>query len=308
MHWIYPYAKLRSANVLATLAVIDLAATARPKALTFISSTATIEKGHYVRLADSIISQGGQGVSESDSLDAGKTGLKGGYGQTKWVSERLLLEAGRRGLAGSIVRPAYIVGDSQSAVTNTDDFLMRLIKGCVQLGHIPDIHNTINMVPVDHVARISSISALESTSSSSTPFKVYHVTARPAPRFNAFLEALSLYGYKVEKTEYLPWRTLLEQHVLAVADNALFPLLHFVLDDLPTSTKAAALDDSNTVALLKGAGEKSAVTVDDVLVGKYLAWLVAADFLEAPPAGGKPFPMLDLQNGVARAIGRSSGH
>ena len=104
-------------------------------------------------MSDDIVSRGGSGVPESDDLSAASTGLTQGYGQTKWVSERLILEAGRRGLSGGIVRPAYVVGDSTSAVTNTDDFLWRLVKGCIQLGHIPDIHNAINMVPVDHVAR-----------------------------------------------------------------------------------------------------------------------------------------------------------
>ncbi|GAA6012736.1 hypothetical protein JCM10207_005345 [Rhodosporidiobolus poonsookiae] len=309
VHWVYPYKQLRAANVLATLAVIELAATSCPKALSFVSTTATIEKSHYVRLADSIVQAGGKGVPEMDSLDAGKVGLKGGYGQSKWVSERLVLEAGRRGLAGSVVRPAYIVGDSSSAVTNTDDFLWRLVKGCIQLGHIPDIHNTINMVPVDHVARITACAALQRADE---PLKVHHVTARPAPRFNRFLAALKLYGYTVETTEYYPWRTLLEQHVLRVQDNALFPLLHFVLDDLPTSTKAAELDDSNTVALLQAAGQPDAVTVDDDQMGRYLAWLVAAGFLETPPKVGeqgvRPLPQLELGAGGAKAIGRSSGH
>ncbi|GAA6030929.1 hypothetical protein JCM8097_008942 [Rhodosporidiobolus ruineniae] len=309
VHWVYPYKQLRAANVLATLAVIDLAATTRPKALSFVSTTAAIEKSHYVRLADSIVQAGGKGVPESDSLDAGKVGLKGGYGQSKWVSERLILEAGKRGLAGSIVRPAYIVGDSVAAITNTDDFLWRLVKGCIQLGHIPDIHNTINMVPVDHVARITACAALQPADE---PLRVHHVTARPAPRFNRFLAALKLYGYNVETTEYYPWRTLLEQHVLRVQDNALFPLLHFVLDDLPTSTKAAELDDSNTVQLLRRAQQPEAVTVDDEQVGRYLAWLIAAGFLEEPPRKGEPgvraLPQLDLGAGGAKAIGRSSGH
>ncbi|GAA5899685.1 L-aminoadipate-semialdehyde dehydrogenase [Sporobolomyces salmoneus] len=306
VHWVYPYKQLRAANVLATLAVIELASISRPKALSFVSSTAAIEKAHYVRMADSIVQQGGLGVSESDPLDAGKVGLKGGYGQSKWVSERLILEAGRRGLAGSIIRPAYIVGDSTLATTNTDDFLWRLVKGCIQLGHIPDIENTINMVPVDHVAKITACAAVQP---SDEPLRVHHVTARPAPRFNRFLSALKLYGYKVEKTEYLLWRTLLEQHVLRTQDNALFPLLHFVLDDLPTSTKAAELDDTNTVKLLRSAGQAETVTVDDAQMGRYLAWLIAAQFVESPPRAGEEgvlsLPDLDLQGGV-RAIGRSS--
>lgn len=97
----------------------------------------------------------------------------------------------------------------------------------------------------------------------------------------------------------------MEQHVLEVGDNALFPLLHFVLDDLPTSTKSAELDDSTTRAMLTSAGERDGMNVSEDVLGRYLAWLIKAGFLDAPPAGGlKTLPVLE---GDARAIGRSSG-
>ena len=73
-------------------------------------------------------------MPESDDLEGARHTLKTGYGQSKWVAEKLLFECGRRGLRGAIIRPGYVVGDSKSAVTNTDDFIWRLVKGCVQLG------------------------------------------------------------------------------------------------------------------------------------------------------------------------------
>lgn len=39
-------------------------------------------------------------------------------------------------------------------VTNTDDFLIRLVKGCISLGQVPEIANLINMVPVDYVSNV----------------------------------------------------------------------------------------------------------------------------------------------------------
>lgn len=107
VHWVYPYEKLRAANVLGTMVALRLAATGRPKMLCFVSSTSVLDAEHYVRLPGA--------VSESDPLDGAQTGLKVGYGQTKWVAERVLMEAARRGLAVSIVRPGYVVGDSTSA-------------------------------------------------------------------------------------------------------------------------------------------------------------------------------------------------
>jgi len=306
VHWVYPYSKLRAANVTATMDVISLSQVGKPKPITFISTTAVFETpNYYLNLSDAMIARGGLGVPESDPLDGSLTGMATGYGQSKWVAERILMECSRRGLRASIVRPSYVLGDSKSAVTNTDDFVWRLVKGCIQLGLVPDIYNTINLSPVDHVARIASTSLFRPTPES---LKVFQVTARPNVRFNDFLSAIPKYGYKVDKVEYLIWRTKLEQYVMEVGDNALFPLLHYVLDDLPTSTKSPELDDSNTTQLLKDASEKDRMPVDDKLLGKYLAWLVKADFLPEPTETNAT-PLPELENTTAiRAIGRTMGH
>ncbi|KAJ7135964.1 alpha-aminoadipate reductase Lys1p [Mycena epipterygia] len=300
VHWVYPYEKLRSANVLATLTAIDLASTGKQKLIVFVSSTSAIDSEHYVQLSESLADGHSKyrGVPENDDLEGARSSLKTGYGQTKWVSEKLLFEAGRRGLRGHIVRPGYVVGDSRTAVTNTDDFLWRLVKGCIQLGLVPDINNTVNMVPVDHVARCTALAAVAPLADAA--LSVLHVTARPLPTYNDLLGPLAQYGFATAQCEYVVWRRRLEQHVMETQDNALFPLLHFVLDDLPTSTKSPELDDANTMLL--GAQDS---TVSEELVGKYLAWLVRAEFLP-PPSEASPVKALPvLGAGVIKAAGRS---
>jgi L-aminoadipate-semialdehyde dehydrogenase len=116
VHWVYPYEKLRSANVLSTLTALELASTGNPKSFVFVSSTSAIDTEHYVQLSDSLSNDANRrGIPESDDLEGASHSLKTGYGQTKWVSEKLLSEAGSRGLRGHIVRPGYVVGDSHSA-------------------------------------------------------------------------------------------------------------------------------------------------------------------------------------------------
>lgn len=333
VHWVYPYSKLRAANVGSTICAIKLCNTGKKqKTLTFISSTAAIDSDHYIRLSDSIIHAKPEsttavaagaaplaGVPETDDLEANVRGLNSGYGQTKWVAEKLIMIAASRGLKASIVRPGYVVGDSKAAVTNTDDFIWRLVKGSIQLGLTPDMHNTINMVPVDHVARISALACLDNAQNldkvnqtRGTHAKVYHVTSHPVIRLNDLLGALSRYGWNVERTDYIQWRQRLEEHVLSSnEDNALFPLLHFVLDDLPTSTKSPEIDDRHTQALLDAASEGkkqgTVMGVDKALVGTYLAWLVAVGFLPQPGAGGEVLPTLS-GSGEFKAIGRGSAH
>ncbi|EJT49590.1 aminoadipate-semialdehyde dehydrogenase [Trichosporon asahii var. asahii CBS 2479] len=303
VHWVYPYAKMRAANVLSTLTCLQLCNQTKPKLFTFISSTAVLDNENFVRKSDELLQAGKTGISESDDLEDARVGLDAGYGQSKWVAEKLIMEAAKRGLSGWIIRPSYILGHTKTAVTNTDDFIWRMVKGCLQLGLIPDINNTLNMCPVDHVALLASIST--QSASPNGRFKVAHVSGHPRMRFNDLLGALQTYGYPVNRVEYVQWRTRLEQHVLETQDNALFPLLHFVLDDLPTSTKAVELDDSNAQALAQSGGEAATSGVSEELVGLYIAWLIRAGFMEAPPSGkGKDLPV--LQGGVSRAIGRTT--
>ncbi|KAG7086589.1 putative NRPS-like protein biosynthetic cluster [Marasmius oreades] len=309
VHWVYPYEKLRASNVLATLTAVDLAATGNPKSLVFLSSTSAIDTEHYVQLSDTIrVDQRGQGVPEDDDLEGARVGLKTGYGQSKWVSEKLLFEAGKRGLRGHIIRAGYVVGDTQTAVTNTDDFIWRLVKGCVQLGLVPNINNTINMVPVDHVALTTSLAAVSPLPDKHDFSSALHIAARPLPTFNSMLSTLSKYGFATTQTEYLTWRGKLEEHVMKVQDNALYPLLHFVLDDLPTSTKAPDLDDRNTRELLEKSGvdkEQLNGTVDDALMGRYLSWLVRAGFLPEPENRNSDMRLPEMEAGKVKAAGRS---
>jgi L-aminoadipate-semialdehyde dehydrogenase len=162
-------------------------------------------------------------------------------------------------------------------VTNTDDFIWRLIKGCIQLGLIPTIHNTVNMCPVDYVAECVVRISLSSTAASK---HVFHITHPPDPsfRFNELFNCLYRYGYTVSETEYIVWRDKLTELTLKEEDNALYPLLYFVLDDLPTSTKSPELDDSNTQKIVSIECER----MGERLIGIYLGYLVKVGFLDKP--------------------------
>ncbi|KAK0501187.1 hypothetical protein EDD18DRAFT_1430247 [Armillaria luteobubalina] len=54
-------------------------------------------------------------VPESGDLEGARASLK--TGQSKWIFEKLSFEDGRKGLRGHIVRPGYVIGDSQSLQT-----------------------------------------------------------------------------------------------------------------------------------------------------------------------------------------------
>ena len=87
---------------------------------------------------------------------------------------------------------------------------MRLLKGCAQLQSRPNIDNTINMVPVNHVARIVVASTFHPPTS---PLGVVHVTSPVRLRFNDFLGILETYGYVAPREEYDIWRNAAKSFV-----------------------------------------------------------------------------------------------
>ncbi|KAI5961203.1 LYS2 [Candida pseudojiufengensis] len=292
VHWVYPYSQLRDANVIGTINVLNLAGEGKPKYFAFVSSTSALDTDYFVNLSDELLKQGKAGLSESDDLHGSSKGLGTGYGQSKWSAEYIIRRAGERGLRGCIIRPGYVTGFTETGASNTDDFLLRMLKGSTELGYYPNITNNVNMVPVDHVARVVTSVALNPPKSDE--LAVAQVTGHPRIQFNEFLGSLKSYGYNIEACDYPIWTSKLEKFVIEESkESALFPLLHFVLDNLPQDTKAPELDDSNTRASLKqdsnytgvDVSKGNGVTVD--LMGTYISYLIKIGFLPKPQGKGE---------------------
>ncbi|KAI8821825.1 uncharacterized protein EV422DRAFT_586674 [Fimicolochytrium jonesii] len=368
VHWVYPYHKLRAANVLSTLWCLRLATTTHVKPVHFVSSTSVLDTPHYVRKLDT-----GTRVYEDDDLMGAKRGLRSGYGQTKWVAEQLVVRARKRNrgissqpdLPTTIIRPGYIVGSTTTGVTNTDDFIWRLVKGCVDLGRAPRIANAINMCPVDYVAAVvgavatdpyvaaRSLPTTNGDASTAIPDNtVFHCYNPEGFSFNDLFAQLAAVGYRpLQPTDYIHWRTSLMDFVLSGSSSssgddtttsptssALFPLLHFVVDDLPTSTKSPVLDTTNAERVLARAALTAVSASSAVqpiphsmraLMPLYIGFLVHTGFLRSPTTAianrtteqveaslasevakpedkrYPPLPSLDCWNGVHGSAGRT---
>ena len=138
---VLPYERLRKANVGGTVQVLKLATTHTLKLVHHVSTLSVFEGGDFA----------GRRIRESDAMpDAGA--IHGGYPQTKWVADKLVIEAARRGVPAAIYRPGRITGHSRLGTGATEDFQCRLIKGCLQLGLYPDLDWYMDMTPVDFVA------------------------------------------------------------------------------------------------------------------------------------------------------------
>jgi L-aminoadipate-semialdehyde dehydrogenase len=95
----------------------------------------------------------------------------------------------------------------------------------------------------------------------------------------------------------------------STTDCCSFPLLHFVLDNLPSSSKAPELDDANAIASLKTDSQwtredwsqGTGVSVDTM--GVYIAYLIAIGFLPAPQKKGeRELPNISLSEAAIQSL------
>jgi L-aminoadipate-semialdehyde dehydrogenase len=291
VHWVLPYSRLRAPNVLSTISALQLCSIGKAKNFGLVSSTSVLDTEHYVELSEASLAENGPGVPEADDLEGARKGLGTGYGQSKWAAEYLTRQAGKLGLSGCVIRPGYVTGDPTSGTTNTDDFLVRMLKGCIQLSSRPSIPNTINMVPVTHVSRVVVASCF---SPPTAPLGVAQITSHPRITFNRFLGALELYGYEVPEIKYEAWKKKMAAYVSSTTpdsgkeEHALLPLYHFVTGDLPADTKAPELDDANARQALKsdaawtGEDLSGGGAVREDTIGVYLSYLIELGFMPRP--------------------------
>lgn len=316
VHWVKRYADMVAPNVLSTIEAMKICNVGRPKLFSFVSSTAVLDTDHYFNLSEQSTRTGQGSIMEDDDMQGSRTGLGTGYGQTKWVSEQLIREAGRRGLQGTIIRPGYILGDSETGFSNVDDFLIRMLKGCIQLTSRPHIVNTVNAVPVNHVARVvvaGALNPLPGGGGGGGGVRVAHVTAHPRLRMNEYLSILEYYGYRCPEVSYDAWKAELERFVSAgplekdAEQHALLPLFHFCVNDLPANTRAPELDDRNAVAVLRrdaerftGVDESAGYGVTREDVGRYLRYLAEIKYIGWPSGRGRQLPQIKGDAATAR--------
>eukprot|EP01080_Neovahlkampfia_damariscottae_P011100 gene11100-3807_t len=270
VHWMYPYEKLRSANVQGTKEIIKFAVSHHFKPVHYISTTSVFDSSEYSKYTD---------IYENTDLPFYEK-LKGGYPQSKWVAERLIIAIREYGLPTCIYRPGYITGHSKTGVWNPDDFLCRMMKGCCQLEKYPDLTETkLDMAPVDFVSKATVSLCLQKDSL--TRYKAYHLVNPNEFFFNSLFVTAKRLGYQIEKSPYAEWKKSLFESE-EVSTNALYPMLTHFTDDYDVKMKAVRpwYDNTNTLDGLADSGIFCPATID--LLGTYYGFLVQCGFMDIP--------------------------
>jgi thioester reductase-like protein len=271
---VYPYQALAPANVGGTREVLRLACLRGARPVLYVSTNGIFPPGERLWMEDA-------------DLDALADAREDGYGQSKWVAEKLVWEAAGRGLPVRVFRPGNISGHSASGASNPRDFLGALIAGSLRAGAAPEIEGwRMEMTPVDFVAR----TVCQLAGEPGAPGRVFHLAnPDPVPASEVFSWLAEL-GYDIERLPYPEWLEAWRE-VSQHDDDVVGGVLGGAAAGEHEIRDGNTYDDRNTRRALAGSGiERPAI--DAALLGRY-AWYFAEQGWTRTPAalsGGRRTP------------------
>ena len=259
LNFVFPYEFLKETNVHGTVETLRLACAGQPKYYHYVSSYSVYDTPNNK----------GKRVYENDPLNTAR-GFSLAYSETKWVSEKLVGIAQKRGLHTVIYRPGDITGAS-NGIWDMDDMVSRMIVGTIQMQAIPRTSYCMHMTPVDFVAdAICCIS--RKPEAMDQAFNLVNPAPVPVKKAVSYIRA---HGYPVRYISFGAWKSKLKQ--ATASENALTLLAclfesgtdanpgvlrHFIgKDTIYDCTKANVLLNQSGI---------SCPPVDEKLFGAYL--------------------------------------
>jgi thioester reductase-like protein len=269
---IYPYARLKATNVLGTQEVLRLASAGATTPVHYLSTLAVLFGDAHVgvdRLYEST-------VAPYDPS------LKGGYAQSKWVADRLVVSAHERGLQASIYRCVRVMGHSQTGTMNEmHDILPLVLKACVQMGKCPALDVDVTMAPVDYVSR----AVVHLSRQTRSHGRAFHLLTPRAMAWRELMATIRSFGYPLEELPYHEWRHEIRLHASQSADRQFYMGLLMVLQaphylfyprpPMDTQHTQAGLADTDITC----------PQAEPLLIGRYIEYWQQVGYFPRPPAG-----------------------
>jgi myxalamid-type nonribosomal peptide synthetase MxaA len=246
VNFVYPYSALRQANVEGTRRVLELATTTTVKAVHHISTIDSLLATHTPRP-----------FVEDDAPLENPVGVPGGYTGTKWVAEKLMNVARKRGLPVSIYRPGLILGTTDTGVTQTSDYLLVALKGFLPMGIVPEYPRIFDTVPVDYVGN----AVVEIASRPASRGRFFHFFNPDPVSIRQFCEWIQEFGFSFD---IVPFEEARRQALGVEEGHPLYSLVPLIRDaevDPQPSLDPRLIDQlqptvecANTLTFLEGSG------------------------------------------------------
>lgn len=268
VHHASPYSTLKAANVLGTQEILRLASQIKIKSVHFISTTSVFSAP---------VGSGVQLIQEQSNIDDFPI-PEGGYTQSKWVAEQLVSIARERGLPVSIYRPGRISGDSKTGAFNPNDFLYRLLIGCIQLGSIPNGEFIEGLLPVDYVSK----AIVHLSQQQESLGKAFHLINPQLLDLKLLFNSIHSIGYPLQQISHDKWHSELVKIAENFPEHPLYPLIPlFTTSNQTQKLRILKFDCENTLTELA----KSSIycpEINERLLNTYISYLIHSNFIQSP--------------------------
>lgn len=259
VNFTYPYSVLKAANVLGTQEILRLATQIKVKPVHFVSTI---------------------GVAQIEDNPNQKQNSDNGYTQSKWVAEKLIKIAGERGVPISIYRPGRISGNSKTGVCNPEDHTFRMIRGCIQLGSVPQQDVMVNLTPVDYASKAIVYLSQQKTCLG----QVFDIVNPQSISWCEVANLICALGYPIQQISYEAWRSQLLQMSEIDNNNALYPLIAIFSESSESSNQNLVKHNSHHHNTLSDLVESDIICppVNHQLLQTYFNYLIRTGFLSQP--------------------------
>ena len=225
VHYSSDYETLKAVNVISTLELLRITARA-----THISTFVYVSGGEKPN----------SNASDASSASLDNLVDAGGYTQTKVVSEQLVRKCvdhpAFQRISLRVVKPGYIIGSIHKGIANQNDFIWRLVAGCIEIAayNRDEAGHWLFVADVDRVAD----SVTKGVFGGDDPRGGKH----PSGLADRVLDGLQfselwdvvadVYGMAFEALGQDEWMSRLRDKVLEIGEtHLLFPLLHVLERD-----------------------------------------------------------------------------
>lgn len=264
------YRALENSNVRAVHSLLCLASTGRAKHI-----------HHASTLSVFVATDQNTGVAREDDQLNNTDAIYGGYAQSKWAAEILLLAAAQNEHHITLHRLGLITGDSASGQSSSHDFLRTFMQGVISLGHIPaGTHDTLllDATPVDYAADLMA-SAISGKASGTL-----HIANTRGFSWPQIMHALRRHGHIVSEIAPDAWDSWLAQRR---AQSSLTPEETAAVMAMCRALPAPSFDRNRAMDLFQATG----ITFDNTRIKEKLgsSWRV-------PPAADDALLDLYIRN------------
>ncbi|MET8797140.1 amino acid adenylation domain-containing protein [Nocardia sp. NPDC004568] len=275
-----PYSYMRRDNVEGLWQLIRFASHDHVKPLMLISSISVYSWGHLFT--------GKTKMYEADDIDQNLAAVTTdlGYIRSKWVMEKVAGLAQEHGLPVMKFRLGYATCDSRTGHSANYQWWARLVKTCIALGAVPDLHNLREgLTTVDYLAdAVCAVSRQPDALGKN--FNVVSPEGAVVTLREFFALLSNYFGYEFETIPFRQWVQKWEKD-----DHApLFPLLSMFKNQIFQGKSTIELyqdtylwDCSNLHHHLKGTGIYEPRFTEAVL-SRYLRRVLADPYIPEEPA------------------------